>query len=47
MQPTTVKHYGFHFEVKRVHYKDRCPNGSKLAIVMLYFGVPSLLRVGL
>jgi hypothetical protein len=47
IQPTLVKYYVFHFKVKKVHYKDRSPNGAKLAIVTLYFGVPSLLRVGL
>jgi hypothetical protein len=47
MQPTPVKYYVFHFKVKKVHYKDRSPNGTKLAVVTLYFGVPSLLRVGL
>jgi hypothetical protein len=47
MQPTSVKYYVFHFKVKRGHYKDRNPNGAKLAVVMHYFGVPSLSRVGL
>jgi hypothetical protein len=47
MQPTLVKNYVFHVKVKRVHYKDQSPNGAKLDIVTLYFGVPSLLRVGL
>jgi hypothetical protein len=46
MQPTPVKYYVFHFKVKKVHYKDRSPNGAKLAVVTLYFGVPSLSRVG-
>jgi hypothetical protein len=31
----------------KVHYKDRSPNDAKLAVVTFYFGVPSLLRVGL
>jgi hypothetical protein len=47
MQPTPVKYFVFHFNVKRVHYKDRSPNSAKLDVVMLYFGAPSLLRVGL
>jgi hypothetical protein len=47
MQPTPIKYYVFHFKVKRVHYKDRSPNGVKLAVVTLYFGVLSLPRVGL
>jgi hypothetical protein len=47
MQPTPVKYYVFYFEVKKVHYKDRSLNGAKLAVVTLYFGVPSLSRVGL
>jgi hypothetical protein len=47
MQPTPIKYYVFHFKVKRVHYKDRSPNGAKLAVVTLYFGVLSLPRVGL
>jgi hypothetical protein len=47
MQPTPVKYYVFQFKVKRVHYKDQSPNGAKLAIVTLYFGMPSLPRVGL
>jgi hypothetical protein len=45
MQPTPVKYYVFHFNVKRVHYKDRSPNGDKLVVVTLYFGVSSLPRV--
>jgi hypothetical protein len=47
MQPTPIKYYVFYFKVETVHYKDRSPNGAKLAVVMLYFGVLSLLRVGL
>jgi hypothetical protein len=47
MQPTPVEYYVFHFKVKRVHYKDRSPNDAKLAVVMLYFGVSSLPRMGL
>jgi hypothetical protein len=47
MQPTPVKYYVFHFKVKRVHYKDRSPNVTKLTIVTLYFGVLSLSRVDL
>jgi hypothetical protein len=47
MQPTLVKYYIFYFKVKKVHYKDRSPNDAKLAVVTLYFGVPSLWRVGL
>jgi hypothetical protein len=47
MQPTPVKYYVFHFKVKKVHYKDRSPNDIKLAVVTLYFGVPSLSGVGL
>jgi hypothetical protein len=47
MQPTYVKYYDFHFKVKKVHYKDRNPNSAKLVVVTLYFGVPSLSRVGL
>jgi hypothetical protein len=46
MQPTPVKYYVFHFKVKKVHYKDRSPSGAKLAVVTLYFCVPSLSRVG-
>jgi hypothetical protein len=47
MQPTPVKYNVFHFKVKKVHYKYRSPNGAKLAVVTLYFGVPSLSRVDL
>jgi hypothetical protein len=47
MQPTPVKYYIFHFKVKMVHYKDQSPNDAKLVVVMHYFGVASLLRVGL
>jgi hypothetical protein len=47
MQITPVKYYVFHFKVKKVHYKDRSLNDTKLAVVTLYFGVPSLSRVGL
>jgi hypothetical protein len=47
MQPTPIKYYVSHFKVKKVHYKDRIPNNAKLAVVTLYFGVPSLSRVGL
>jgi hypothetical protein len=47
MQPTPIKYYVFLFKVKRVHYKDRSPNVTKLVVVMLYFGVPSLLRMSL
>jgi hypothetical protein len=47
MQTTPVKYYVFHFNVKIVHYKDQNPNDTKLAVVMFYFGVLSLSRVGL
>jgi hypothetical protein len=47
MQLTPIKYYVFHFKVKKVHYKDRSRNGAKLAVVTLYFGVPSLSRVDL
>jgi hypothetical protein len=47
MQPTPVKYYVFHFKVRMVHYKHWSPNGTKLAVVTLYFGVLSLPRVGL
>jgi hypothetical protein len=47
MQQTHVKYYVFYFKVKRVHYKDRSSNDAKLAVVTLYFGVPSLLRMDL
>jgi hypothetical protein len=47
MQPTPVKYYTFHFKVKRVHYKDRSPNDTKLAVVTIYFDVPSLSIMGL
>jgi hypothetical protein len=47
MQTTPIKYYVFHFKVKKVHYKDRSPNDTKLAVVTVYFGVPSLSRVSL
>jgi hypothetical protein len=47
MQPIPVKYYVFYFKVKKVHYKDRSHNNAKLAVVALYFGMPSLSRVGL